>query len=91
MQISHEVYINAIKIAIPAALGQLTAVSLAKLERNNGSAYTEDYNVCLSMLTLRRVEDTLLEFADDVASDLQISARALGVNLSRMTLRQIAR
>lgn len=44
MAITHEVYINSIKIALPASLGTLSAVDLAAIAANHGSPYTEDFN-----------------------------------------------
>ena len=44
MAITHEVYINSIKIALPASLGTLSAADLAAIAANHGSPYTEDFN-----------------------------------------------
>ena len=44
MAISHEVYINAIQIHLPASLGTLSPQDIAAIAANNGSPYTGDYN-----------------------------------------------
>ena len=89
MQISHEVYINAIKLPLPIAL-DLTAADRAKIRANYGSAYTEDYNLVLDMLRYSAVHGSLIEFANDVNDDIVTAARTLGVPIAQLTLRQIA-
>ena len=50
MKISHEVYINSIKIRLPASLSTLSAADLATIAANHGSPYTEDYNHLFTFL-----------------------------------------
>ena len=50
MSISHEVYINSIKIRLPASLGTLSAADQVAIARNRGSPYTEDYNNLFTFL-----------------------------------------
>jgi hypothetical protein len=52
--ISHEVYINSIQIHLPSSLGNLSQVDVAAIAANNGSPYTEDYNLLFDFL---RVSD----------------------------------
>lgn len=44
LSIVHEVYVNSIKIALPATLGNLSVSDLQAIAANHGSPYTEDYN-----------------------------------------------
>jgi hypothetical protein len=44
MAIEHEVYVNSIKIHLPASIGTLSPADIATIQNNHGSAYTEDYN-----------------------------------------------
>ena len=44
MAIEHEVYVNTIKIHLPASIGTLSPADIATIQNNHGSAYTEDYN-----------------------------------------------
>ena len=46
IQIRHEVYVNSIKLHLPASLGTLSAADRARIAANHGSPYTEDYNNC---------------------------------------------
>ena len=44
MSISHEVYINSVRINLPSSLGTLSSADIARVGANHGSPYTEDYN-----------------------------------------------
>ncbi len=50
MKISHEVYINSIKIRLPASLSTLSAADLATIAANHGSPYTEVYTHLFTFL-----------------------------------------
>ena len=68
MQISHEVYINAIQLAVPAAL-DLSAADVARIKSNHhGSPYTEPFNLVLEPLRPANVQASLIEFARDVCA-----------------------
>ena len=71
MQISHEVYINSIDVALPDGLGTLSAADLARIKANYGSAYTEPFNLILLPLMPSAVEASLLEFARDVCISIE--------------------
>jgi hypothetical protein len=44
MAISHEVYINSVRVHLPSSIGNLSFADRAKIAANHGSPYTEDYN-----------------------------------------------
>jgi hypothetical protein len=45
MAITHEVYVNSIKVTLPSAFGTLSPADLQAIASNHGSPYTEDYNL----------------------------------------------
>ena len=53
MSITHEVYINSIRISLPASLGTLTPGDIATINANHGSPYTEDYNHLFNFIRVR--------------------------------------
>ena len=50
MAITHEVYVNSIKVALPSAFGTLSPADLQTIASNHGSPYTEDYNLLYEFL-----------------------------------------
>jgi hypothetical protein len=55
MAISHEVYVNSVKVLLPACLSSLSNGALAAIAANHGSPYTEDYHQVLDPLEPRHV------------------------------------
>lgn len=55
MSITHEVYVNSIKIALPASIGNLSLADQLAIAANNGSPYTEDYNYLFGFLQVSAI------------------------------------
>ena len=65
IEIRHEVYVNSIKVRLPASLGSLSTADVARIAANHGSPYTEDYRNVFEPLRLHTVEEGLSELSDD--------------------------
>lgn len=72
LEIKHLVYINSMQVALPDKLGSLSQQDLDRIAANHGSAYTEPYNNILVPLVPDAVESSLLEFARDVCSSVDL-------------------
>jgi hypothetical protein len=65
IQIRHEVYINSIRLHLPASLGTLSSADLLTIQQNHGSPYTEDFNNVLAALDYDVVDASLRTLAID--------------------------
>ena len=72
LEIKHLVYINSMQVALPDRLGSLSQQDLDRIAANHGSAYTEPYNNILVPLLPDAVESSLLDFARDVCSSVDL-------------------
>jgi hypothetical protein len=88
--IEHEVYINSIKLQLPYSLGTLSAADLAAVAHNNGSPYTEDYNLVFVPLQPVAVMGSLVVLARDALALVTAAAATATVPPAGLTLRQIA-
>lgn len=88
--ITHEVYVNSIKLELPYSLGTLSAADLARIAGNHGSPYTEDYNLVFAPLQPMAVEASLLDLAHDALALVGSAAAADGVLPSALSLRSLA-
>ena len=50
MAITHEVYVNSVKLLLPSSLATLSDAAVARIQSNHGSPYTEDYHLVLDPL-----------------------------------------
>ena len=90
VEIVHEVYVNSIKLHLPASLGTLSRVDLSKIANNHGSPYTEDYNNIFAPLHPDAVQGYLSEFALDALQSVSNYAQRFQVDPSELSLRVIA-
>ena len=88
--IEHEVYINSIRLHLPASLGTLSAADRAIIANNHGSPYTEDYNNVFGPLDPVVVQASLVGFACEAFKLLAVKAQVEGVAIAELSLRQIA-
>ena len=65
IQITHEVYVNSIKIHLPESLGNLSHADRARIAANHGSAYTEDRDNVYAALRPDVVRASLNDLAAD--------------------------
>lgn len=70
MAITHEVYVNSVKVHLPCTLGTLSEAALAAIAANKGSPYTEDYHKVLDILEPSEVEASLADFASDALASI---------------------
>ena len=63
-----QVYVNSIKLHLPASLGTLSAGDLLKIQQNHGSPYTEDYNNVFGPLDYDVVDASLRTLAIDAVA-----------------------
>jgi len=90
LKITHEVYVNSIKVHLPFSLGTLTPHDLARIAANHGSPYTEDYNLVFVPLRPDSVEAYLLEFAGNALASLSTLSRRSGTHVRELSIRSIA-
>jgi len=91
MAITHEVYVNSIKVKLPMSLGTLSPAARAKIAANHGSPYTEDYHLVLDPLEPSAVDGYLREFASDaLASVSQAVSGVQGARPELLSIRQVA-
>ena len=76
--IVHEVYINSIKLELPSTLGTLSSAELATIAANNGSPYTEDYNLVFAPLQPVTVLASLVWLARDALALVAVAAATIG-------------
>ena len=89
MAISHEVYVNSVKVLLPACLSSLSNGALAAIAANHGSPYTEDYHQVLDPLEPSEVEDSLRAFAADALAPISLLL-AGGTLPAALSIRQVA-
>lgn len=89
MAITHEVYVNSIKVGLPAAFGTLSQADLQTIASNNGSPYTEDYSLLYDFLRPRAVNGYLREFTTDALASL--AAASANQSPALLSLSEIAR
>ena len=88
--IQHEVYINFIKVQLPSTLGTLSVADLQAIALNQGSPYTEDYNLVFLPLQPVTVAASLVWLASDALKSVSSAAAAEGVAPAALTLRMLA-
>ena len=88
--ITHEVYINSIKLELPHSLGSLSDADRAKIAANHGSPYTEDYNLVFAPLQPRAVLASLVTLAHDALQLVAVMAATLQVRPADLSLRSLA-
>ena len=88
IQITHEVYINSVKLALPASLGCLSSADRARIANNHGSPYTEDFHLILNPLQPGLVDSNLSEFTVDAMAAITRSSN--GQCPSTLSIRTIA-
>jgi hypothetical protein len=76
--IEHEVYINSIKLELPHSLGSLSPAELATIAQNNGSPYTEDFNLVFVPLQPVTVLASLVWLARDALAPVSAAAAVEG-------------
>ena len=89
MAISHEVYVNSVKLHLPASIANLSPAALAAIAANHGSPYTEDYYKVLDPLEPSVVDASLSEFASDAIASVAQCVPA-GFEPDALSIRQIA-
>ena len=90
LKITHEVYVNSIKVHLPFSLGTLTPQDLARIAANHGSPYTEDYNLVFLPLRPDLVDGYLLEFATNALDSVKAVIHRTGTDVRELSLRSIA-
>ena len=90
MAITHEVYVNSVKVRLPSVLGTLSPADLLAIQNNHGSPYTEDYNLLFDWLRPRAIQSYLRDFASDALASVQRAALVVGQQPASLSLRQIA-
>ena len=60
MAITHEVYVNSIKVVLPSSFGTLSDADLQTIANNHGSPYTEDFNLVFVPLQPAAVSASLV-------------------------------
>ena len=88
--IEHEVYINSIKLELPSSLGTLSEADQQAIAANNGSPYTEDFNLVFVPLQPAAVSASLVWLVQDALKPVSTAATAAGVGLPDLTLRMLA-
>ena len=88
--IEHEVYINSIKLELPSSLGTLSEADQQAIAANNGSPYTEDFNLVFVPLQPAAVSASLVWLVQDALRPVSTAATAAGVGLADLTLRMLA-
>jgi hypothetical protein len=88
--IEHEVYVNSIKLHLPASLGNLSAADIVTIQNNHGSAYTEDFNNVFAPLDPVVVRGNLLAWVQEAMQLVAKRAQDEGSRVQDLTLRQIA-
>ena len=89
VEIKHEVYINSIRVVLPATLGTLSAHDLAKIAANHGSPYTEDYNNVLTPLRFATVDASLRTLAIDALAPVRLLVMG-GAGAPAFAVRQLS-
>ena len=89
MAITHEVYVNSVKVLLPASLATLSEAAVAKIQSNHGSPYTEDYHNVLDPLLPSEVDASLREFAYDALAPV-VQLLASGMHTDALSIRQVA-
>ena len=90
MAITHEVYVNSIKVSLPSSFGTLSEADLQAIKSNHGSPYTEDYNLLYDFLRPQAVSGYLREFADDALASVASAAATSNRKPALLTLSEIA-
>ena len=83
-------YINSIKLELPSSLGTLSEADLQVIAANNGSPYTEDFNLVFVPLQPAAVSASLVWLVQDALKPVSTAATAAGVGLPDLTLRMLA-
>lgn len=87
--IEHVVYVNSVKLQLPASLGNLSAADIQRIQANNGSPYTEDYHRVLDPLRPRIVEGYLTEFTMDAVAPIVRVSQQTGTAASALGIRTL--
>lgn len=90
MAITHEVYVNSIKVSLPAVFGTLSHADLQTIANNHGSPYTEDYNLLYDFLRPRAVSGYLEEFTSDALASVSAAAASSNRSVDLLSLPEIA-
>jgi hypothetical protein len=90
MAITHEVYVNSIKVVLPSSFGTLSDADLQTIANNHGSPYTEDYSLLYDFLRPQAVSGYLREFADDALASVASAAATSNRKPALLTLSEIA-
>jgi hypothetical protein len=90
VEITHEVYVNAVHVHLPALLGTLSAHDRARIAANNGSAYTEPYNHVFQPLDFAIVDGSLRDLAIDALRPVEALVVANGTSPDSLSLYEIA-
>ena len=88
--ITHEVYINSIKLQLPHTLGTLSAADIATIANSHGSPYTEDFNLVFVPLQPVTVMASLVALACDALQLVEVAAVGAEVAPAGLTLRALA-
>ena len=83
-------YVNSIKLRLPAVFATLAPADLLTISSNNGSPYTEDYSHLFDWIRPSAVRGYLSEFSADALSPLHKAAAQSNCLPASLTLKQIA-
>ena len=86
----NHVYINSVKLHLPASLGSLSRADLARIASNHGSPYTEPYSNMLAPLQPATVQASLLELNLDTMKLVGAKCLEAGVAPCELGLEDIA-
>ena len=88
MAITHEVYVNAVQLRLPAIFATLSTADLAAIANNHGSPYTEEYECLYDWLRPSEVRGYLQDFSADALASVQAAVGARRPD--SLSLREVA-